>query len=54
MARRPRVESAGYHHVNNRGVERRIVFAEPKDKDKFLEIVCKVSEHYDFIIHGFL
>ena len=51
MARRPRVESAGYHHVYNRGVERRIVFAESKDKDKFLEIVCEVSEHYDFIIH---
>ncbi len=54
MARRPRVESAGCHHIYNRGVERRIVFAEPKDKDKFLEIVCEVSEHYDFIIHGYV
>ena len=54
MARRPRVESAGYHHVYNRGVERRIVFAESKDKDKFLEIVCEVSENYDFIIHGYV
>ncbi len=54
MARRPRVESAGYHHIYNRGVERRIVFSEPKDKDKFLEIVCEVSKHYDFIIHGYV
>ncbi len=53
MARRPRVESAGYHHIYNRGVERRVVFAKPEDKDKFLEIVCEVSEHYDFIIHGY-
>ncbi len=54
MARRPRVESAGYHHIYNRGVERRIVFSEPKDKDKFLEIVCEVSKHYNFIIHGYV
>ncbi len=54
MARRPRIENAGYHHIYNRGVERRIVFAEAKDKEKFLEIVCEVSNHYDFIIHGFV
>ena len=50
MARRSRTESAGYHHIYNRGVERRIVFSELKDKEKFLEIVFEVSKHYDFII----
>ena len=54
MARRPRIESAGFHHIYNRGVERRIVFSESKDKDKFLDIVCEVSQHYDFIIHGYV
>jgi REP element-mobilizing transposase RayT len=54
MARRQRIESAGFHHIYNRGVERRVVFAEPKDKEKFLEIVCEVSEYYDFIIHGYV
>ena len=54
MARRQRIESAGFHHIYNRGVERRVVFDEPKDKEKFLEIVCEVSEYYDFIIHGYV
>ena len=54
MARRPRVENAGFHHIYNRGVERRVVFSEPKDKEKFLDIVCEVSEHYDFIIHEYV
>ncbi len=54
MARRPRVESPGYHHIYNRGVERRIVFSESKDKDKFLDIVCEVSEHYDFVVHSYV
>ncbi len=54
MARRPRIESAGYHHIYNRGVEKRIVFAETEDKDKFLQIVCEISKHYDFIIHQYV
>ncbi|NOX16199.1 MAG: hypothetical protein GXP61_09305 [Epsilonproteobacteria bacterium] len=54
MARRPRVESAGFHHIYNRGVERRIVFSEQKDKEKFLDIVCEVSLYYDFVIHGYV
>jgi REP element-mobilizing transposase RayT/DNA-binding CsgD family transcriptional regulator len=54
MARRPRIENAGYHHVYNRGVERRIVFSQTKDKEKFLEIVCEVSRYYDFVIHGYV
>ncbi len=53
MARRARIENAGYHHIYNRGVERRVVFSETKDKDKFLDIVCEVSKHYDFTIHGY-
>ncbi len=53
MPRRPRIETAGYHHIYNRGVEKRKVFLEPQDKDKFLDIVCEVSNHYDFIIHGY-
>ena len=54
MARKLRIEVTGFHHVINRGVNRGVVFNSTVDKDKFLEIVCEVSEHYDFTIHGFV
>ena len=54
MARKIRIEDAGYHHVYNRGVERRVIFDTTQDKEKFLEIVCEVSEHYDFTIHAYV
>ena len=53
MARRPRIENAGFHHIYNRGVEKRNIFIENKDKEKFLDIVCEVSTFYDFVIHGY-
>ena len=54
MARKVRIEDAGFHHVVNRGVNRGLIFNSAMDKEKFLEIVCEVSTHYDFIIHGFV
>ncbi len=54
MARRIRIEEAGFHHIINRGVNRRIIFNQAADKEKFLEIVCEVSARYDFTIHGFV
>jgi REP element-mobilizing transposase RayT len=54
MARKIRIEDAGFHHILNRGVERRVIFNTAKDKEKFLDIVCEVSEHYDFTIHGYV
>ena len=54
MARKIRIEDAGFHHILNRGVEKRIIFNTSKDKEKFLDILCEVSEHYDFTIHGYV
>jgi REP element-mobilizing transposase RayT len=54
MARKIRIEDSGFHHILNRGVERRVIFNSPKDKEKFLDIVCEVSEHYDFTIHAYV
>ncbi len=53
MARRPRIESAGFHHIYNCGVEKRKIFMDEKDKDKFLELVCEVSKLYHFTIHSY-
>ena len=39
MARRPRIEVAGYYHIVNRGVEQRVVFEEPDDYEYFEELM---------------
>ena len=36
MARRPRLDLAGYHHILNRGVEKRKIFLDKDDYEKFL------------------
>jgi hypothetical protein len=38
MARRPRVDMAGFHHIVNRGVAKYKVYRCSEDKEKFLEI----------------
>lgn len=53
MSRRVRIETPGFHHIYNRGVERRMVYEEDADKERFLQILCEVSEHYDFTIHAY-
>ena len=53
MARRLRVENAGFHHIINRGVEKRKIFMDEKDKEKFLELVCEVSKLYHFKLHSY-
>lgn len=54
MARRMRIEDAGFHHIINRGVDKKTIFDTVADKEKFLEIVCEVSARYDFTIHGYV
>ncbi|MCX6062181.1 MAG: transposase, partial [Campylobacterales bacterium] len=53
MARRPRLDMAGYHHVINRGVARSNIFTSSTDKDKFLQILCKACKLYDVIVHDY-
>ncbi len=53
MARRPRLDMAGYHHIINRGVARSDVFKSPKDKEKFLLILCKACTVYDAVVHDY-
>jgi len=54
VARRTRIETPGYHHIYNRGVERRFVYEEDADKEKFLELLCEVSDHYGFTVHAYV
>ena len=54
MPRRIRINEAGFYHIINRGVEKRIVFLENEDKNKFLEIFCQESEFYDVVLHSYI
>ncbi len=51
MARWPRLDIAGFHHIANRGVNRSNVFETTDDKDKFLE---KVYFHYLTLVFCFV
>ena len=51
MARKNRITEAGYYHVINRGVERRNIFLEAEDYNKFFDILFKVKKEYEISIH---
>ena len=53
MPRALRIKDIGMYHVINRGVERRVVFYEEEDFDKFLEILSFVSKTYVLHVHAF-
>ena len=53
MARRPRIDIPGYHHIVNRGVNRTNIFSINSDKDKFLQILCKACRVYDVVVHDY-
>jgi REP element-mobilizing transposase RayT len=53
MARRPRIDLPGYHHIVNRGVNRVNVFSDVDDKEKFLQIVCKACRVYAVVVHDY-
>ncbi len=53
MARRPRIEIAGYYHVINRGVEQRVIFKEPADYEYFEELMCFYMKSYGITLHNY-
>jgi len=53
MARKPRIEFVGFHHVVNRGVARGEVYLCRKDRETFLEILCKACEDYRVNLHDY-
>jgi len=53
MPRKPRIEIAGYYHVLNRGVEKRVIFNEAEDYEKFEELMCFYAHNFDIIIHNY-
>ena len=53
MARKQRITEPGIYHIINRGVERRDVYLEEKDYAFFLDLMLKLAEDYEIIVHTF-
>ncbi len=53
MARRPRIDLIGYHHVSNQGVHKANLFATMIEKEEFLDMVCKACDIYDIVLHDY-
>jgi len=53
MARKPRIDLIGFHHVANQGVYKANIFATILEKEKFLNIVCKACDTYHITLHDY-
>lgn len=53
MPRKPRIESVGYYHIVNRGVEKRDLFLCDKDFLKFLALIEEYEKTYRFAVHSY-
>jgi len=53
LARQPRVDSIGFHHVANQGLVKEDILATVVEKDALLDIVCKACVTYDVILHTY-
>ncbi len=53
MPRKPRIELDGYYHVLNRGVERRRVFLEKEDYERFEEMMCFYARSFGITLHNY-
>jgi len=53
VARQPRIDSIGFHHVANQGLASENILSTIVEKDAFLSIVCKACDTYDIILHTY-
>ena len=55
MPRKPRIEYEGaIYHVLSRGNERKEIFKDSDDKEKFLSILTEYHDRYGIIIHSYV
>jgi REP element-mobilizing transposase RayT len=53
MARKQRITYPGYYHIINRGVERRSIFLEDEDYDKFLDCIKEMLKKFNITLHTY-
>src|SRR5437870_7254941 len=55
MARPLRMERAGaWYHVTARGTERRVIFADDRDRRRWMELVAEAVAVFNLVVHGYL
>ena len=55
MARHLRIHIAdGWYHVTTRGIERRVVFEDPRDYEHFLELLAEMVSRYGVKVHAYV
>jgi len=54
MARQLRIEYEGaFYHVTSRGNLRGDIFFDDKDRERFLEILKRIKDRYDYLLHAY-
>jgi putative transposase len=53
MPRKERITHPGFYHIISRGVEKRNVFLEEDNFDRFLSILTLEFKVYDIVLHSF-
>ena len=55
MARPLRMERAGaWYHVTARGTERRVIFADDRDRRRWMELVAEAVAVFNLVVHGYV
>ena len=55
VARPLRIEYPGaYYHITSRGNERKAIFRDDQDPDKFLELLGRAVEEFYLRLHGYV
>mgnify|MGYP003339649998 FL=1 len=55
MARPLRIDVAGgWYHVTARGIERRVIYRDDRDREHFLELVAEAVTRFGVVLHGFV
>ncbi|WP_295421396.1 transposase [Sulfurovum sp.] len=53
MARRPRIDQAGYYHIVNRGVNKMNIFRHPDDYEYFEALMCFHMKSHGITLHNY-
>ena len=55
MARPLRIDRAGdWYHVTNRGVGRRAIYEDDRDRRRWLELLAEARAMYGWVLHGYM
>ncbi|MBL0686380.1 MAG: transposase [Sulfurospirillum sp.] len=53
ISRKNRITEAGFYHIINRGVERRKIFFDSEDYNKFLDLLIDMKKSYNITMRTY-